>query len=65
MSRAFIKEDPDEPALNINFLIPNHPITKRQQRGRSSKEQIREILEVPELATSYRWGDPTLAPCVF
>jgi hypothetical protein len=33
--------------LNINFLILNHPITKRQQLGRSSKEQIREILEVP------------------
>lgn len=64
MSRAFVREDRDEP--EIRFTLPS-----RRDRGFDAAaafamlEAAREgLTSLAEEATGYRWGDPRLHPHV-
>ena len=66
MSRAFVKEDADEPEARVSFALP-----ARNDRGYDAAaalamlEGARDgVTAAAEAATGYRWGDPQLKPYV-
>ena len=66
MSRAFVKEDADEPEPRVSFALPS-----RRDRGYDAAaalamlEGARDgVTAAAEAATGYRWGDPQLGPHV-
>ncbi|MDE0730220.1 MAG: hypothetical protein OSB36_04740 [Longimicrobiales bacterium] len=64
MSRAFIKEDHDEPTPQYQLPDPESPYYKEAAAWALIQGADQGDSRSAELATSYRWGDPTLALCV-
>jgi len=64
MSRAFIKEDPDEPIPTYQLPDPESPYYNEAAAWALIQGADQGDSRSAELATSYNWGDPTLVPCV-
>jgi hypothetical protein len=66
MSRAFVKEDGDDPKPRVHFGLPS-----RRDPGFNAAAALALIeaardgyTELAEEATGYKWGDPALHPHV-
>ena len=64
MSRAFIKEDPDEPIPTYQLPDPESPYYSEAAAWALIQGADQGDSRSAELDTSYNWGDPTLVPCV-
>ena len=60
MSRAFIKEDPDEPTPKYQLPDPESPYYNEAAAWALIQGADQGDSRSAEMATSYSWGDPTL-----
>ncbi len=64
MSRAFIKEDFDDPAPKYQLPDPGSPYYKEAAAWALLQGADQGDSRSAELATGYNWGDPILASSV-
>ena len=64
MSRAFIKEDPDEPTPTYQLPDPESPYYNEAAAWALIQGADQGDSRSAAVATGYSWGDPTLVQCV-